>query len=120
MITLSRKHFYLFYFTIVLQKRHWKLNNNTIVLQKRTNFCFIFSEAPDQYLYKAYLETLLSYNRDVKDSWLNSNGYHEDFPMMGHSTLTPNVGYQARTRYFRKDYDVKGEFSEEGAHLIGR
>lgn len=71
------------------------------------------TNSPEFYYYKAYLENLLTFNKDTKGTWLQSSGYSEDmYGTLWHTNT--NSGYINRTIHFRKQLHETGDFSQEG------
>jgi hypothetical protein len=73
------------------------------------------SATPEFYYYKAYLENLMTFDKNVKSSWLQSSGYGEDLPgVMWHSTN--GSGYQTRALHFRKNLIESSQWSKDGKY----
>ena len=72
-----------------------------------------------QYPYKAYLNNLLTYGFESKMSHLEAMGWNEDTK----GKMEPedgNFGFEARYTWFRKGFDLSGDFRPEGFTMIGR
>jgi len=77
------------------------------------------SSTPDHYYYKAYLENLMTFDENVKTSWLQSAGFGasalselkpSNEPVWGPND--PSVTF--RNKLFRKDFSSAADYSEEG------
>jgi len=75
------------------------------------------TSSPDFYYLKSYLENLMTFERSVKTSWLQSSGYGEDNPgVLWHATTGP--GYQNRALHFRSKLLETSDWSKEGKNCI--
>lgn len=73
----------------------------------------IVSSSPEFYYYKAYLENLLTFSKNVKQSWLQSVGWGDDLEgSMWHTHTSP--GYQKRAMHFREGLIPSARFTDEG------
>ena len=59
---------------------------------------FKVSGNTETYPYRAYLEGLLNYNKDVKAGVMSVQGWHEDTPGQFHTLTDANAGYAARKK----------------------
>lgn len=83
--------------------------NNQTVNSSNANF----------YFYKAFFSTLFTFSSEVKLTWLEPTaGWAEDEFTSALPSLS--TGASARTKYFKKDHIIDGEFTTEGAHFLSK
>ena len=91
----------------------------------KLNGCQV-TDTPDNYCYKSYLVTLMSYSNEAKTSTLESTGFHIDSEKhMGTekspiNQLPQNTGWWNRISSFKKNFKSESEFRKEGATFLGR
>jgi hypothetical protein len=70
------------------------------------------------------MTNLLTYGMDVKNSFLQCQGWHSDtyghFEPVDVDGKSANLGMQQRCAWFRKDYSLNNDWREEGLTLTGR
>ena len=85
------------------------------------------TDTPELYNYKSYLQTLLTYDSDVKNCNLDTVGWitdlkrHMETEMQAAPLNQPkNVGWWNRCNRFKKDGLPGAEYRKDGATFIGR
>jgi hypothetical protein len=73
------------------------------------------TQSPDDYQYKAYITSCLSYSTLVKGAQLQSQGYYGD--LAGHfGPVDENTGFNERNALFRVNYEEPKEGSNAGSY----
>ena len=73
------------------------------------------------YPYKCYLQKMLTFSTEVKACQLLPSGYMEDLLTTSYDIEAKinNFGFENRSAYFRKNFQLINEYRPEGATLVG-
>jgi len=83
------------------------------------------TNSPDMYHYKTYLQSLLSYSSEIKNSAMQTVGYSLDNKRhmetdVSAAGIPTNSGFSLRANWFRKDNASTNAYRANGATFIGR
>lgn len=75
-----------------------------------------------QYMFRAYLENLLTYSTEVKHTWVKAAfGYYPDrYTNVPGGDGKAHIGPQERQNLFREDFEPTNKFADEGLNLCGK
>lgn len=79
------------------------------------------TNSSDNYAYKSYITTVLSYADYCKNSHLETQGWADDASIDFNSCVdSTNLGFKERSENFRVDFSNANDFRPDGAVYIGR
>jgi hypothetical protein len=118
--------------TVLITKKNGSLPDKTKYVAPVNNFLhsifesvrLIINDIPitasaNNYPYKAYISNCLTYSNVVKTAQLACQGWYGDLGNhMG--PVEENSGFVERSNLFRKGYDPRSEYKQNGTTVIGR
>lgn len=81
----------------------------------------IITASGELYPYKCYIQKLLTFSTEVKTCQLLPSGYIEDQVTLDFDIepKSNNFGFEMRSAYFRKNFELGNTFRPEGATFLG-